>query len=173
MKIYSLVMCVVVIAACATGSGPLPDDTEPAASSDTSEITNGCANTCFSNLAQCEANCNRFPNPFCESRCDQRFANCMQACGCPFVEEFDRISPLPSVPTNTFICVGPSSGSGLRYRKIDTFVRIDRIRQVQQCDGSITETVISSTIGSTGSCYVVVVPAQTCAPTDTSQAQSC
>jgi hypothetical protein len=42
-----------------------------------------------------------------------------------------------------------------------------------QCDGSTTETVISSTIGSTGACHVLVFPQQTCAPTDTSQVQSC
>jgi hypothetical protein len=173
MKIYSLVMCVTVLAACTAGPGAQPGDSEVAISSDTSEITNACANQCTTNLAQCEANCNRFPNPFCESRCDQRFANCMRACGCPFVEEFDRISPAPSVPTNTFLCVGPRGGSGFRYRQINTFVRIDRIRQVLQCDGSITETVISSTIGSTGACYILVVPEEGCAPTQVSEVGPC
>lgn len=173
MKLYSVIMCLTLIAACTTGPAGLPEDTEPAASSDTSAITNACASQCSLNRAQCEANCNRFPNPFCEPRCDQRFASCMQACGCPFVEEFDRISSAPSVPSNSFICIGPRGGNGLRHRRIDLFVRIDRIRQVMQCDGSVTETVVSSTVASAGSCHSRVFPDQTCAPTDVPEATLC
>jgi hypothetical protein len=150
-----------VIAACAANPAP-PALDEPTTSMATSEVTNACANQCNTASIQCFATCDRFPNPNCESRCDQRFANCMQACGCPFNSEFDRVTFDHAVAVNTFVCIGPLNHAGVYYQQYNEFQRTDHVRETLQCDGLTTQTVLSSTVSPAGPCLVRLFPDVSC-----------
>jgi hypothetical protein len=97
----------------------------------------------------------------------------MHACGCPISQEFDRVSFDHADPTNTFICVGPVFGSGVVYQQYNTFQRTDHIRDTLQCDGTTTETVVSSTVTSSGSCFHRLFPDVSCGLTQTTGAGLC
>lgn len=163
-------MCVMAATACAgVSSSP-----EPAATStEVSELGNGCSVSCNNARAQCEATCERFPRPNCEENCDQRFSNCMHVCGCPFNEESDHVSFDHAEATSTFICVGPFNARGVYYQQYNTFQRIDHVRDTLQCDGTITETLLSSTVSPAGACFHRLFPDTACPLSQTTGAGLC
>jgi hypothetical protein len=158
MKSRVFAIYLVAAGACATAT---PD--QPTTSSNTAALGNACTIQCNSASIQCNATCDRNPRPNCEQNCDQRLANCMQACGCPFSEDtlqttFDHLES-----TTTTLCVGTGT-SGLAYRVYSIFNRTDDIRTTLQCDGTTTSGVVSSTITQSGTCDGAVSPAMTCNP---------
>lgn len=169
MKLCGLAMCLTA-AACAT---PIGTADPPATSSETSELVTACTVQCNNAWLQCNSVCERFPRPNCEESCDQRLSNCMQACGCPISQESDRVSFDHADPTNTFLCVGPVFGSGVLYQQYNTFQRTDHIRDTLECDGTTTETVVSSTVTSSGTCFHRLFPDLSCQPTQSSGAGLC
>ena len=162
MKLCVLAMCLLTAAACAT---PIGTSGEPATSSETSELGNACTVSCNNASTQCFATCDRFPRPNCEENCDTRFSNCMHACGCPFSDTFDSTSFDHADATSTFLCVGPVNSSGVVYQQYNTFQRTDHVQETLQCDGTIVDTVLSSTVTSSGACYHRLFPDVSCQPT--------
>lgn len=170
MKTGLLSMCLIAVTACSA----VADSPEPAAtSSATSELGNSCTVACNDARLRCEATCERFPRPSCEENCDQRFSNCMHVCGCPFNEEFDRVSFDHADATQLFLCVGPIGKQGVSYQRYDLFDRVDHVRDTLQCDGTTTETVVSSTVISAGPCFHRLVPDFVCGPTDVTTPPLC
>jgi hypothetical protein len=170
-----LATCLVVLAACAAevpATAPAPA-VEPATSVATADIGTACTNQCTNAANQCQATCDRFPRPNCEENCDNRFSNCMHACGCPISNEFDQVSLDHTDPTNQFLCVGPINANGLSYQKYNLFQRTDHIRETLQCDGLITQTVLSSTVSSAGPCFHKLFPNAPCFPTQSSGVGLC
>src|SRR6185503_1761357 len=163
MERYALVISVFAAACTATPAEPgEPAEPEAATATAVSELGNACTIQCRDAYTRCNAACLRNPNPNCETSCDSRFLNCMRVCGCPFSEEFDRTVFDHSEPTNTIVCVGPPLGNGFSYRKINMFSRTEHVRRTLDCDGLTTETVLSSTVFPSGTCYSSLFPAQTC-----------
>jgi hypothetical protein len=167
MKGFAFAISLFAAAACTTtpaepGEPGEPGAAEPAISTAISALGNACTIQCRNSYMQCNSVCERFPRPNCEENCDARFANCMRACGCPFSEEFDRTSFDHAEQTNSFLCVGPTSGSGFTHRRINIFNRTDRIRRTLGCDGLTTETVLSSNVFFAGPCYNRLFPDQSC-----------
>jgi hypothetical protein len=168
MKRYALAISLFAAVACTTtpadpGETAAPGEAaEPATSTAISELGNLCTIQCRNGYTQCNSACLRNPNPNCETNCDTRFLNCMRVCGCPFSEEFDTFSHDHSEQTNEFLCIGPATGPGFTYRKINMFTRRDHIRRTLGCDGLTTETVVSSTVFLDGPCYRSLFPASSC-----------
>lgn len=150
------VFAIFAITACTTPPA------EPEASQATGELGSSCTLQCSNAQLQCEATCERFPRPSCEENCDTRFDNCMHACGCPFTEEIDRTSFDHADATASFLCVGSFPNPGKRYQVYNFFDRTDHVRRTLQCDGSTTETVLSSTVTAAGQCTHKLFPDQTC-----------
>jgi hypothetical protein len=94
--------------------------------------------------------------------CDTRLANCLRACGCPFVEEFDRVTLDHADPTSTLLCVGNIPNPGVLYQVFNTFKRTDHVRQTLQCDSTLTEVVLSSVVSPNGACTHRLFPDQSC-----------
>ena len=159
MKTGVLSLCLIAVTACASAlESPEPLATSSAAS----ELGNGCSVSCNNARAQCEATCERFPRPNCETNCDTRFSNCMHVCGCPFNEEFDRVSFDHADAVNAGLCVGPFNKPGVFYQQYNLFDRTDHVRDTLQCDGTITEAVVSSTVSSAGPCFHRLFPDSPC-----------
>lgn len=160
MKMCMLAIYLVVAGACSTTATLDP----PMTSSDTAALGNACTLQCNNASIQCNATCDRNPRPNCEPNCDQRFTNCMQACGCPFNQDtfqtaFDHLEA-----TSATVCVGTGS-SGIAYRVYNIFNRTDDIRTTLQCDGTTTSGVVSSTVAPTGtSCDGAISPTMGCNP---------
>jgi hypothetical protein len=170
MKRIACSICLMAAAACASVTGsPEP----PATSSDVSELGNSCSVSCNNARTQCEATCERFPRPNCETSCDQRFSNCMHACGCPFSEESDHVSFDHADPTSTLLCVGPFNARGVYYQQYNTFQRTDHVRDTLQCDGTFTEIVLSSTVSAAGPCFHRLFPDSPCPQSQTSATGLC
>jgi hypothetical protein len=162
MKLCVLALCLLTAAACAT---PIGAADPPATSSETSAIGNACTQNCFNASNQCFATCDRFPRVNCEDNCDQRFTTCMQTCGCPVSTTFDQVSFDHADATSTFLCIGPVNSTGVFYQKYNTFQRTDHIQESVECDGNLVDTVLSSTVTSSGACYHRLFPDVTCRPT--------
>jgi hypothetical protein len=182
MRRFAIAVFLTMMTACAiedTGSSDSGEPevsapvAEPETSSTSASLVNACANQCRNSSNQCFATCDRFPNPFCESRCEQRFANCMQACGCPFSAEFTRITIDHVVPRGIFLCVGPAAAPGFVHQVYDMFQRTERVRETLQCDGLTTEVVLSSTVSPAGTCNRRLFPDVPCASSTVPVANIC
>jgi len=166
-------MCLFAMVACTETPAPPGDRSEPATSTEISALGNACTIQCRNANIQCNSVCLRNPRPNCEENCDTRFLNCMRSCGCPFSEEFDVTSFDHSTPTNTFVCVGPPNRNGFTYQRYDWFGRTDHKRRTLECDGTTTETTLSSTVFFDGPCYRKLFPDQGCTLTQVSVEQIC
>jgi len=160
MKRIILALSLCAVAACTGGAAEPPDRGEPTTLT-SSELSNACANQCATAQASCEATCERFPNPNCLPRCDSRFASCMVACGCPFNNDYDVVSFDHVVATSNTVCLGTSS-SGTTNRVYTVYNRTDHMRETLQCDGSTTQTVLSSSVAAAGTCVAPVPPPSGC-----------
>ncbi len=174
MKSKVVVMCVMVLAACATqASEPLVSSEEPDPASVESELGNACTLQCGNANLQCNATCERFPRPGCEESCDTRLANCLRSCGCPFTEDFTRVVFDHATATNNFLCVGSFPGAGVAYQVFNLFKRTEQVRRTLQCDNTTTETVLSSVVSPDGSCTHRLFPDQPCGQATTSPTGLC
>lgn len=158
MRNWIFAIFAIVTTACAAP----PAEPEPETA--TSELGNSCTLQCNNAQLQCESTCERFPRPGCEDSCDTRFINCMHACGCPFTEEFDRTTFDHADATSTFPCAGTFPNPGKRYQAYNLFNRVDHVQRTLQCDGSTTETVLSSSVVAAGQCSHKLFPDQACSP---------
>jgi hypothetical protein len=152
MKMILYIALTVAIPACA-GSPEDPELRTPAIASMTSELGNQCTIQCNNANVQCNATCERFPRPGCEDKCDQRFLNCMATCGCPFNNEFDRTVFDHATRTVGTLCVGPPFSPGVIYQRYNLFTRTEHVRETLQCDGSISQVVLSSTVSAPQVCF--------------------
>lgn len=161
MKSIVLATCLIATAAC-TEVTTEPFAPEETASVAVSELGNACTLQCRNAWLQCNATCDRFPRPGCEENCDARLVNCMRVCGCPFVEEFDRVVADHVEATSTFLCVGDFPNPGLVHQVFNLFKRTERVRRTLQCDGAISETVLSAVVSSDGQCASRLFPPVGC-----------
>lgn len=108
-----------------------------------------CVYQCEQAELSCENYCLSNPNPLCEDRCDTRFHNCLQVCGCPVaVRELWITTTYVGYTAGPRVCLfdvdgGRPTTDGHYYDRRTEIYKNEHYVDVVQCDGTHT-TVLGS-----------------------------
>jgi hypothetical protein len=119
----------------------------------------GCRDACLPAFIQCDSACNSRPIPNCETRCDNRLANCQALCPCPQTHTYAKTTYSDQFLggfclTNSISGCFPGNvglASNLYFEVATTAQHL----VTENCDGSVTDTV-TSTSSTSRDCYAKI-----------------
>jgi hypothetical protein len=113
-----------------------------------------CTQTCWNNWRTCDSFCLSRPRPNCEENCEARYNLCMANCECPTTSDSTAVTIIPQTYTGQ-ACVqdGPNSPTNAWFDRYTSQYKTTTTRRTENCDGSVTYTVVNVTYSAGPYCY--------------------